>query len=84
MRCAYFHDLPWPAVIRHMRLRSGLSQGQVTIRLGHTQQHWSLIERGNRGLSLDDFLDLCELHGEKVIVAGVELRKRKESSHEPT
>jgi transcriptional regulator with XRE-family HTH domain len=72
-----YSELPWPAVVRYLRLRNGLSQGQLQIRLGKTQGHWSQIELGLRGMSLDEFIELCRMHGESVIVAGYDLTKRR-------
>jgi transcriptional regulator with XRE-family HTH domain len=75
-----YPELPWPAVIRYLRLRNGLSQGHIKIRLGKTQVHWSQVENGVRGMSIDEFVELCRMHGESVIVAGYDISKRQTSS----
>jgi transcriptional regulator with XRE-family HTH domain len=75
-----YPELPWPSVIRYLRLRNGLSQGHVKIRLGKTQAHWSYVESGRRGMMLDEFIELCRMHGESVVVAGYDISKRQASS----
>lgn len=51
------------AGLRALRVRSGLSQAEVGLRIGRTQQLISHIETGREVPSLRTFALLCSLYG---------------------
>jgi transcriptional regulator with XRE-family HTH domain len=49
--------------MRQIRLKSGLSQNEVTDRLGFPQSFLSKVERGERQLQVVEFILICRILG---------------------
>lgn len=63
-------------VVRDARLAAGLTQAQVSSKLGRSQSFISDVETGKRGLDLVELRDIAELTGQSLpkLVANFEKR----------
>lgn len=46
-----------------LRARQGISSAQVAKELGVSQRHYMALERGDHGMSLEQFCKVCEVVG---------------------
>ena len=51
------------SLLRQGRLRAGITQEQLGIRLGNSQTFVSKIERGERRIDVVEFVEICEAFG---------------------
>ena len=58
-----FNQTEFGKRVKEMRIRAGMTQGQLAERLGITREHIGRIERGRYGCSIDLLLELsCTLN----------------------
>jgi len=57
-----------PALLKAFRKQAGLTQGQLALRLGVTQQTFSALERNAHKVSADRLLQLLSLLGVETVL----------------
>lgn len=57
-----------PALLKAFRKQAGLTQGQLALRLGVTQQTFSALERNAHKVSADRLLQLLSLLGVEMVL----------------
>ena len=61
-----------PALLKAFRKEAGLTQGEVAVRLGVTQQTISALERNAQKVSAERLLYLLAILGVKMVLQGQE------------
>ena len=54
------------AILRDLRLKAGMTQAELSERLGRPQSFVSKVERGERRIDLVELRELCEQVGSNV------------------